>query len=97
MRTYAQRLMELAEQYTPANDFFTTKEEARQIKDTLELADLNDFELQNMRDVAVMFFNSTASNARLNGEWDKYDKAWNTMQSVTAVIDSVKVNRGLAV
>lgn len=97
MKTYAQRLMELEKTYTPESRFFTTAKEMETVKTVLGLADLNDFELQNMRDMAVMFFNSKADNALLNDEKDGFDRLWNIMQSVTAVIDNVKWNRGLAV
>lgn len=97
MKTYAQRLIELETTYIPDNKHYTTEGNANYIKRVLELAELNDFELQNMRDMAVMFFNNNMSDARCDEDWNAYERQMTLMMSVTAVIDSVKHNRGLAV
>ena len=89
MKTYAQRLLELEKNYKPASTFFTSKLEAEQVEKTLGLNELNDFELQNMRDMTVMFFGSRADDNDMD--------AWNKMMSITAVIDHIKWDRGLAV
>lgn len=97
MKTYAQRLTELETTYVPESKFFTTEGNANYVKKILGLADLNDFELQNMRDMAVMFFARNIDEARCDRNWDEYDRQSTMMMSVTAVIDSVKYNRGIAV
>ena len=98
MKTYSRRLMELAKDYSPASTMFTTAEEAEQVRRTLGLKLLNsELELRNMRDMAVMYFGRLADRAMAEEKRDEFRKTWNTMQSVTAVIDDELWKRGYSV
>lgn len=97
MKTYAQRLVELETTFVPANLHFTTAEEMKKVGEILGLNEMGKFELQNMRDMSVMFFDSNANDARADRDWDAYDRIRETMFSVTATIDNVMYNRGYGV
>ena len=97
MKTYAQRLVELETTFVPEYLHFTTAEEMQRVIETLGLNDMSAFELQNMRDMAVMFFDSDLNDARADRDWDAYDRYRELMFSVTATIDRVKFDRGYAV
>lgn len=97
MKTYAQRIMELAETYMPADRHFTSQAESNQVKEVLGLEDMGKFELQNMRDMVVMFFDSERLAGRLNEDAKQMKDAEIKMWSITAVIDEVKWVRGYTV
>ena len=96
-KTYAMRIVELDKTNFPKNIHVTSADEAKTITEILGLDELNDFELQNMRGMVVMFYDSKQSDALLNAEHSAFESAMNKMMSVTAVIDHIKFKRGLAV
>lgn len=87
MTTFAQRLVKLNEEFTPERKHIVTMKEIYKVAELLELDGMKEFDLRNLRDMTVMFFDSNAHSAREDGDWDAYDKAWDKMSAVTSVID----------
>ena len=85
MRTYAQRITDLASKYEPSERHFTTVAESKLVKQELELSEMGRFELQNMRDMVVLYFEDRMAVS---------ERARRQMMSITAVIDEVLWERG---
>ena len=69
--------------YSPKHRIFTSKEEIDYVSDLMGLDELDDWDLQNLRDMWVL----------LNMDVDYNDeKAFKRSQSVVAIIDNKKYN-----
>lgn len=85
MNTNFQNLRTLlfTKNYAPANRMFTTGEEVKKIRSTLELENMDVTALRNLRDFTVLFCSTQNSSDR-----EKYDRNLSAMQSIVMVIDS---------
>ena len=93
-------ILELDEKYSPAKRGFVNVSEMKTIFTVLDLSARNDIELQNIRDMTVMFYSmlidaarSGDSNPRLN-DWTSYS---DKMSAIVCVIDNEQLRRGMAV
>ena len=73
--------------YTPADRYFTSENEIKYISNLLGLNDMTVEEMRDMRNMVVIYYRHLVSGLKEKNEtWDKY---WNGMMSVTAIIDHV--------
>lgn len=79
------------ENYTPEDKHFTTFDEIDVVTTTLNLKQMNRCDIQNMRDMVVMYYSRLIENARVNDP-DKFDFYNNAMMSITSIIDYFKLN-----
>ena len=80
MKTYLQRINELYKEFTPKQRRIVKMDEIYFINKKLELDGLNELELHNMRDMAVMYFDLVTEDKVDLGMMDK-------MSAITSVID----------
>lgn len=73
------------------------QKEAAQVKNMLELDARTDIELQNIRDMAVMLYGRWSSSSRENGDYEEMDAYMDAMSAICAVVDDIKMRRGLGV
>lgn len=89
-------IMDLREQYTPAQPGIANVAEIAMIREALEISARSDIELQNIRDTAVMMYGRWA-----DGEREKDVSAtmnlMDAMSAICGVIDAEKLDRGLPV
>lgn len=100
MRTSFFNLLRNLGEYTPSNRHFTSGTEVEFVKTTLELDSMSAFDLINLRDMTVMFYEMKMNDEMMNNDMMRTEKWWqmhSAMSSVTAVIDSVKFSKGLEV
>lgn len=97
-------VQELKEKYTPKVRGIVSFDEAQVICEVLEIANRNDIELQNIRDVVVMIYGQWFDAMRQKYEQDKdkstFDKSteyMDAMSAITCVIDQEKFKRGMPV
>lgn len=90
-------LMELKEAFKPKERGWISANEAAQVKKLLELDARTDIELQNIRDMAVMLYGRWASNSRSAGNYEEMDAYMDAMSAICAVVDNMKMRRGLEV
>lgn len=90
-------IMELKENFKPKERGWIDQEEAAQVKKVLELDDRTDIELQNIRDMAVMLYGRWSSNSRADGKYEEMDAYMDAMSAICAVVDDMKMRRGLEV
>ena len=83
-------IMELKENFKPKERGWIDQEEAAQVKKVLELDGRTDIELQNIRDMAVMLYGQWSSSSRADGKYEE-------MSAICAVVDGMKMRRGLEV
>lgn len=81
MRTNFLMLREFKD-YHPADEFFTSNEEAKKIEEHFELEGRTALDLQNLRDMVVLWYNWCN---KMNP--DKQDDNFSAMLSITSVID----------
>lgn len=93
-KTDLQTVGELKDKFKPANPAVITDDEAKLVKDILEIDARNDIELQNIRDMTVMLFGQWASAAKPN-HLDDVMSLMDAMSAVCTVIDGEKMRRGL--
>lgn len=103
----AAMLAELKQVFTPKNFGILLDSEAKLIRMTLCLDDRNEIELQNIRDMAVMYFSADADiTASLDPNLTDDEKqalvnknltAMDRLSAVTAAIDGVRFERGFAI
>lgn len=93
-------ILELDEKYSPAKRGFVNASEMKAISTTLDLSARSNIELQNIRDMTVMFYSMLIdaakhedSSPKLN-DWMTYS---DKMSAVVCVIDNERINRGMAV
>lgn len=97
-------MQEFLNEYTPANEHFTSNEEIARINEVLGLESLDRDGLFHLRNEVVMFY-SDAEEKEIkydeNGEYaGRTERFWslnNAMMSVTAVIDHYKYSIGVPV
>lgn len=90
-------LLELREQYTPETRGFVSKEEEALIKKVLELETRSDIELQNIRDMAVMFYSQLTDHAQDEDHVKEAIQNMDAMSAICCVIDQEKSRRGMEV
>lgn len=97
MKTYAQRITELHQEYT-AQPFITTYSDIRKIEKALGLCEMEtELELRNMRDMVVMMTDVLMNRADFEGDSHEAYRLMNNMQSITSVIDNQLSARGFRV
>lgn len=86
--------------YKPANDMFTSEDEADLISETLNLCELSFEERCRTRNEVVRYYTELMENEIIYNEIGEYkgrtDKYWDliqSMQSVTTVIDYYKYQK----
>lgn len=87
--TYLQMVNELKD-YRPEHEHWTGMQEIKFIRDFFGLYTMSEYEMQNLRDMVVMMFDSWMDNAKDS------DERWSLsagMMSITAVIDDMMFNR----
>lgn len=82
-KSYFQLLFENRD-YVPADRHFTSQDEIKQIDRHFGLTEMKRYDLQNLRDMAVLWYDAQM-NDRSNPKFWDYMYA---MQSVVAVIDN---------
>ena len=90
-------IMELKENFKPKERGWIDQKEAAQVKNVLELDARTDIELQNIRDMAVMLYGRWSSSSRENGDYEEMDAYMDAMRAICAVVDDIKMRRGLGV
>lgn len=90
-------LMELKESFHPQGRRWINNGEAELIKRALELETRSNIELQNIRDMAVMLYEKWSSSSRADGKYEEMDVYMSAMSAICAIVDSIKVQRGLEV
>ena len=90
--------------YKPADEHFTSNEEIELVTNRLGLRDLNESETNSLRNRVVSIYRNAMDkeikydeNGDFAGRTEKYWDYSTAMQSVTAVIDYVKVRKGMEV
>lgn len=83
--------------YRPKDDQFTDQFEVKVIEDNLGISNMSNEDLQAARDKVVVFYSKLIKKAIDEGDHDRRWALSNAMQSVTAVIDHNKFNRGMEV
>lgn len=90
--------------YTPQNKGFTSNAEIDLVSKKLNLSGMDESALQEMRNRAVKIYSDAMekeikydSNGEFAGRTEKYWEYSEAMQSVTAIIDYLKVRRGVPV
>jgi len=81
--TYCQ-MMDIIKDYRPEQRFFTSEDEARFLRNFFGMYEMTDYELANLRDVAVLMFSSW---------YDGMEGGMEVMQSITTVIDDLRYMR----
>lgn len=89
-------IVELREQYTPAQRGIANVAEITMIREMLEISTRNDIELQNIRDTAVMLYSQWAEGKRDN-DIPAAMTLMDAMSAICGVIDAEKLDRGLPV
>ena len=92
-RTDYQCLVALDKKYTPAQRGILSQEEAELIKKELELNSRTIIELNNIRDMSVMFFTIQANSSEQDIP-SRTMECLDKMSAVTHVIDMALLNRG---
>lgn len=78
--------------YAPQDTMFTTKEEMERVAENLHFKDLTAEEMHALRNSVVKHYQEIREQyERLTPPWDRI---WNAMMSVTAVIDSSLLTMG---
>lgn len=97
-------ILDLREKYTPKTEGIVSKGEADLIRDTLEIEQRNNIELQNVRDMVVMlygqWFDQKRNQYNLTKDKKAFDKSreyMDAMSAITCVIDQEKIKRGMEV
>ena len=93
------QLRELSEVYTPAQRGILSPAEETLIRDTLEITQRTDIELQNIRNATVAIYGEMYG-ARLDPKMDNIKaqlQRIDAVSAITAAIDQEKINRGLPV
>lgn len=90
-------IMELKENFKPKERGWIDQEEAAQVKKVLELDGRTDIELQNIRDMAVMLYGQWSSSSRADGKYEEMGAYMDAMSAICAVVDGMKMRRGLEV
>ena len=90
-------LMELKESFHPQGRRWINNGQAELIKRALELETRSNIELQNIRDMAVMLYERWSSSSRADGKYEEMDAYMSAMSAICAIVDSIKVQRGLEV
>lgn len=90
-------IMELKENFKPKERGWIDQKEAAQVKNILELDTRTDIELQNIRDMAVMLYGRWSSSSRENGDYEQMDTYMDAMSAICAVVDDIKMRRGMGV
>ena len=90
-------IMELKENFKPKERGWIDQKEAAQVKNVLELDARTDIELQNIRDMAVMLYGQWSSSSRADGKYEEMDAYMDAMSAICAVVDGMKMRRGLEV
>lgn len=93
-RTDYQCLVALDKKYTPAQRGILSKEEADLIQKELELNTRTVIELNNIRDMSVMFFTIQA-NSNEQDNPSRTMECMDKMSAITHVIDMVLMRRGV--
>lgn len=89
-------IMELREQYTPAQPGIANVAEIAMIREALEISARSDIELQNIRDTAVMMYGRWADEKR-EKDISETMALMDAMSAICGVIDAEKLDRGLPV
>ena len=90
--------------YTPKDDYFTSNEEIALITDKLKLSGMTADQLTDMRNQVVIIYRDAMDkeikydkDGNFSGRTEKYWEYSNGLNSVTAVIDQLRVRRGTPV
>lgn len=90
MNTNFQNIKELDKQYTPSVRGVINPVEILTIKRVLEIRDMTEVELRNLRDFVVIFY---TKNEDINN-FEKMIERMDKMSAITYVIDSELLDRG---
>lgn len=93
----AQLLMSLSKAYKPARRGVLTVKEQNLIKKELELDSRTDIELQNIRDMLVMFYGQKTDHLIQSGNTQEAMESMDAMSGACGAIDNEKIRRGLPV
>lgn len=93
-RTNYMSLMALDEVYKPAKEGFVSKAEAELIKKELELEQRTEIELNDIRDMTVLFFSVKSDAEREKNNVDGWREIRDKTSAIVCVIDTEKMNRG---
>ena len=96
-RTDFNMICELVEEYKPAQRGIVSADEQKLIREKLMLSARSDIEVQNVRDMSVMYLNIRADNAQQNGDHEKCMQYMDMCSAIVCVIDHEKWNRGMNV
>jgi len=83
--------------YRPKVAHVTDRFEVKEIQDNLGLATMSNDEVQSTRDKVVVFYSNLIKKAIEDGDAVRRWGLSEALQSVTAVIDSLKWNRGMEI
>lgn len=90
-----QSIRELLDDFRPQERGWISTEEAEQIRTALELKQRSAIELQNIRDMTVLFLARRSEEQRDNT--DQVVETMDIMSAVTHVIDMERFSRGMEV
>lgn len=79
------------QEWMPNRRGIISAEEIQTIKETLHISEMDNLGLQNLRDFVVLYYSHKGDD--YTSHFNQMDK----MSAITAVIDSVKAERGLEV
>ena len=93
MRTNFQMIMDIRD-YRPETRGFTSISEIKMLMNHFSLDKMSLLELQNLRDMVVLMFREWMQDERSKGDIDEMMKKSDAMQSIAAVIDNFKMQKG---
>lgn len=73
--------------YTPKDRHFTSEKEIKTISEALSLKYMDVEDMREMRNMVVVYYNYLIGDLQYGDKL--YDRYWNAMMSVTAIIDHV--------
>ena len=73
--------------YTPKDTFFTSEKEIKTISEALSLKYMDVEDMREMRNMVVVYYNYLLGDLQYGDKL--YDRYWNAMMSVTAIIDHI--------
>jgi hypothetical protein len=96
-RTNYLSLMALDKVYTPETEGFVNKSEAELIRKELELKQRTDIELNDIRDMTVLFFDMMGNSAREEKNVEKWRVIRDKSSAIVCIIDNEKIRHGMEV
>ena len=96
-KTDFQEIAALQASYEPKHRGVVTEDEAKKIKDILELENRSEIELHNVRDMVVMLYDQRVDSAREAGDMVEFDKLRDAMSAIVSIIDGEMFDKGIEV